>query len=107
MTNFSLFSRYLALGMLVGLSPLMANDGALQAAKGAKQVCEMLDGHVRELVSDPAIITLVKETNTARDVEYQQIASRDGTDVAVVGQIAAQEIVKQQIAKQQPNYACP
>ena len=102
MLNFSLLSRQLALCMLVGLSPLMASEGPLHAAKDAKQACELPNGTVKALVSDPGIQALVAEKNQARLKKYQEIAQSQGTDIAVVSAIAAQEI-----AQRYPNHICP
>ncbi len=91
MRNYTIF--YTAALLFVIASPAMALD--LAAARAAGSVCEQADGFIAAKSASPDVNQLVSDVNAKRRTEYAKISSQKGQTVAVVGQLAAQQIASQ------------
>lgn len=71
--------------------PAFALD--LHAARGNGSVGEQADGFVAALKPSPEVTALVADVNAKRKQEYARISAQNGQSVAVVGKVAAQQII--------------
>lgn len=93
------FARRLRLAVLaVGLlaaPPVLAQSG-LETAKAAGLVGERPDGLVGIVAEAPAEVeALVKQINTRRLSQYQEIARRTGTELPAVQAVAGEKAIEQ------------
>ena len=65
----------------------------LASARASGQVCEGSDGYI--VATSAQANSLASEINAKRRAEYQKISSQNGQTAAVVGQLAAKQIVSQ------------
>jgi uncharacterized protein YdbL (DUF1318 family) len=84
------FLAVAALGMLIATSAFALD---LHQARGAGQVGEKADGYVTALAPSAEVNALVSEVNAKRQKEYTRISQQNGQSVAVVGKLAAAEII--------------
>lgn len=82
----------LALAVLLASAP--ASAGPLEEAKAAGLVGEKPDGFVAAVPANPPanIVALVNDINARRRAAYEQIAAKNNTSVAAVGQVTAQKL---------------
>lgn len=68
--------------------------GPLEDAKAAGLIGERPDGYVAAVPGNPPadIVALVNEINAKRMAAYADIATKNGTSVAAVGQVTAQKL---------------
>ena len=71
-----------------------AAAGPLEDAKAAGLIGERPDGYVAAVPGNPPanIVTLVNDINAKRMAAYTDIATKNGTSVAAVGQVTAQKL---------------
>ena len=78
----------------VVLAAMPAAAGPLEDAKSAGLIGERPDGYVAAVPSNPPanIVALVNDINAKRMAAYTDIATKNGTSVAAVGQVTAQKL---------------
>lgn len=81
----------LGLGMMLS-APAFALD--LHEARAAGLVGETLGGYVAVLKATPETEALAAEVNAKRRNEYARISAENSQPVAVVGKLAAQQIIE-------------
>lgn len=65
----------------------------LSQARSSGLVGEKLDGYVGAVSSSPEANALVAEINARRRTEYQKISKENGQPIAIVGKVAAENII--------------
>ena len=80
----------LAAAMMVA-APALALD--LKTARTTGQLGEQRDGYVAVRKASPEATALAAEINAKRQAEYARISAENGQPVAVVGQLAAPQII--------------
>jgi len=78
--------------IVAGVSSAWAAD--IRTAKAAGQIGEQLNGYLGVVSSAPADVrALVQDINQKRRAVYQNIASKNGTSLQVVEQMAAKKAI--------------
>lgn len=87
-------NRFLALVLsLFLLFPTIGLALSLDQAKQQGLVGETTSGYLEAVSSNPSkeVVSLVAEINRRRKAEYQQIATKNGTDLSAVEKLAAKK----------------
>ena len=82
------------LTLLIAIFALPALALDLHAARSNGSVGEKADGYVAALKATPDVTALVADVNAKRGAEYARISAQNGQSAAVVGKLAAVEIIK-------------
>ena len=91
-----LFSIPMLLAMLVGLGFTTSSWAIdLQTAKSQGLVGEQPNGYLGSVKGQPTadVAALMQEINAARKKEYQKIAKRNNTQLAVIEKLAGQKAI--------------
>lgn len=80
------------LALMLAAAPAMASD--LHTARASGAVGEKVTGYAEALDGSAETKALVADVNAKRRAEYARISKENGQSPDVVGQIAAQEIIK-------------
>lgn len=88
--------------ILLALVPSVALALGLDEAKAKGLVGERPDGYIGAVVPAPSgeVTSLVSEINAKRKAEYQRIAKKNGTDLAVVERISGKKAIEKTKAGQ-------
>jgi len=87
--------RLLALTFFAFFLFVAGHASAMELSKARAQglVGERLDGYVATVTPSPEVNALVSEINQRRRAEYEKISKANGQPVAIVGKVAAENII--------------
>lgn len=86
--------RSLAFGLLAAAIAFPALALDLQQARAQGILGEKADGYVAVLSPSPDAQALAAQVNARRKEEYERISKQNGQPVAVVGKLAAEQIIQ-------------